>query len=161
MADDIATEPMQQPTYQSQNPRTLEEELIETQHGYKTGALANPLANLSYDRLRELGREFAQKLNLDETYYEVFSKGAVLARKSVIPEEWNLTQPERDALQREGVASLRHAWKQLPPKMRVLIITCGLGAATQGWNESVTHHKSSHWNSLTTSQDSRERRYAF
>jgi len=131
MSDPIALELKQQP----QEPLTLEDELALTQDLYQTGTLANPLANLSYERLQQLGRKFAEDCKLDEKYYEVFSRGAVLARKPGIPEEWNLPRSDRDALQREGVASLRQAWKQLPSKMKVLIITCGLGAATQGWNE--------------------------
>ncbi|KAF8253279.1 hypothetical protein K440DRAFT_593060 [Wilcoxina mikolae CBS 423.85] len=118
---------------------TLDEELRRSQEDYQTGALANPLAKLSYERLRHLGRTFAEDHNLGEKYYEAFSKGAVLARKPGIPHGWTLTTEDREALQREGVASLRRAWKQLPFKMRTLIVTCGLGAATQGWNETAVN----------------------
>jgi hypothetical protein len=146
---------------------SLEQELDKTQEAYQNGTLANPLGRLTHTRLRELGHEFVDKHMLgDENYrdenYIFFEKGALLAQGGSIPKKptpppfpddydptdrpqlstWEWTTEELSILKREwsgrdGRSSLTKAWGQLSRKMKFLIITCGLGAATQGWNEYV------------------------
>jgi len=143
---------------------SLEDELEKTQKAYKDGALANPLGELHHFRLRELGHEFVDQHGLGAENYVDFEKGALLAQGGSIPTSlspppfpdgydetgrpqlkvWEWKRGELAILEREwngkdGRTSLTKAWGQLPPKLKLLIVTCGLGAATQGWNELVAY----------------------
>jgi len=132
---------------QQPRTRTLADELNLTLDDYRTGRRSSPLESESftYDRLRVLGRQFVRDYGLGDTNYDIFEKGAVLARTEEIPTTWDLhpedlaalrTETDRKrALKRKGYTSLPEAWGQLTPMMKLLIFTCGLGAATQGWNE--------------------------
>jgi hypothetical protein len=101
------------------------------------GLLANPLAGLQHEQLRELGREFVHDYNLGEENNELFAKAAILAQDNAIWKD-QVGAGRQLALNEEEIAALSreetHMWDQ-PWALYSMMIVCMASAAVQGWNE--------------------------
>ncbi|KAJ0164242.1 Major myo-inositol transporter IolT [Colletotrichum tanaceti] len=99
--------------------------------------IKNPLEGIGYDQLMRDVEVFCQEHGLQEEI-AVFRKGALVAQD---PENYaNIGGPE--ALDEAEVTALReevtHKWR-LPKKLYLTIITCSIGAAVQGWDQTGTN----------------------
>lgn len=77
---------------------------------------------------------FAEEKGLTE-HIDVLRKGALVAQDpenfEAIDGAETLTQEERDVLRKE----VEHKWR-LPARLYLTIITCSIGAAVQGWDQT-------------------------
>ena len=70
--------------------------------------LENPLAGISYERLQELGRNYARNHGLEE-FEDEFARGAAVAQDPLAFESIDfLTDRDREVLRRE----VTHKWDQ-------------------------------------------------
>jgi len=80
---------------------------------------------------------FAQEKGLTE-YIPVLRKGALVAQNPAeyehIDGDEKLTDEEKEILKKE----VEHKWR-LPWKLYLTIITCSIGAAVQGWDQTGTN----------------------
>ncbi|GKT89028.1 hexose transporter [Colletotrichum tofieldiae] len=99
--------------------------------------IKNPLEGIGYDQLMRDVDVFCQEHGLQEEI-TVFRKGALVAQD---PENYeNIGGAE--ALDEAEITALReevtHKWR-LPKKLYLTIITCSIGAAVQGWDQTGTN----------------------
>ncbi|KAL2194088.1 hypothetical protein P885DRAFT_71652 [Corynascus similis CBS 632.67] len=96
--------------------------------------IKNPLEGLSRDELMSRVHVFAEEKGLTE-HIDVLRKGALVAQDpenfEAIDGAETLTQEERDVLRKE----VEHKWR-LPARLYLTIITCSIGAAVQGWDQT-------------------------
>lgn len=86
------------------------------------------------DQLMRDVEAFVQEKGLQE-HVEIFRKGALVAQSPADFEDIDgaeaLDQAEKDALRNE----ILHKWR-LPWRLYLTIITCSIGAAVQGWDQT-------------------------
>ncbi|KAL2144384.1 hypothetical protein VTI28DRAFT_9208 [Corynascus sepedonium] len=96
--------------------------------------IKNPLEGLSRDELMSRVHVFAEEKGLTE-HIDVLRKGALVAQDpenfEAIDGAETLTQEERAVLRKE----VEHKWR-LPARLYLTIITCSIGAAVQGWDQT-------------------------
>lgn len=96
--------------------------------------IKNPLDGIPRDELMRDVEIFAQQKGLVE-HLPLLRKGALLAQDpdnyDNIGGDEELTWEEKDVLQREK----EHRWR-LPFKLYLTIVTCAIGAAVQGWDQT-------------------------
>ncbi|KAK4247565.1 hypothetical protein C7999DRAFT_41108 [Corynascus novoguineensis] len=96
--------------------------------------IKNPLEGLSRDELMSRVHIFAEEKGLTE-HIDVLRKGALVAQDpenfEAIDGDETLTPEERAALRKE----VEHKWR-LPARLYLTIITCSIGAAVQGWDQT-------------------------
>jgi len=96
--------------------------------------IRNPLAGISREKLLRDVEEFAQDKGLTENLF-LLQKGALVAQDPTnyedISGEFALNEQEVDDLRDEVL----HKWRQ-PAKLYMTIITCSIGAAVQGWDQT-------------------------
>lgn len=98
------------------------------------GKIKNPLAGIPRHELLAQVEEFAADKGLTE-YTELLKKGALVAQDPDSAEEihgeYKLDDGEITVLQRE----VSHKWR-VPRMLYMTIITCSIGAAVQGWDQT-------------------------
>ncbi|AEO60112.1 hypothetical protein MYCTH_2308979 [Thermothelomyces thermophilus ATCC 42464] len=99
--------------------------------------IKNPLEGIPRDELMSRVHIFAEEKGLTE-HIELLRKGALVAQD---PENFEnidgdeaLTEEEKSALRKE----VEHKWR-LPARLFLTIITCSIGAAVQGWDQTGTN----------------------
>ncbi|KAF2006144.1 hypothetical protein P154DRAFT_603506 [Amniculicola lignicola CBS 123094] len=93
--------------------------------------ISNPLANVPYHTLMRDVEEFAHDKDLDDLI-PILKKGALVAQDpSKFEEVESLDEDELVALRNEKL----HKWKH-PFALYFTIITCSIGAAVQGWDQT-------------------------
>ncbi|KAL2176495.1 uncharacterized protein P884DRAFT_29905 [Thermothelomyces heterothallicus CBS 202.75] len=99
--------------------------------------IKNPLEGIPRDELMSRVHIFAEEKGLTE-HIELLRKGALVAQD---PENFEnidgdeaLTEEEKKALRKE----VEHKWR-LPARLFLTIITCSIGAAVQGWDQTGTN----------------------
>ncbi|KAL2166969.1 hypothetical protein VTG60DRAFT_1927 [Thermothelomyces hinnuleus] len=99
--------------------------------------IKNPLEGIPRDELMSRVHIFAEEKGLTE-HIELLRKGALVAQD---PENFEnidgdeaLTEEEKMALRKE----VEHKWR-LPARLFLTIITCSIGAAVQGWDQTGTN----------------------
>ncbi|CAF3587749.1 unnamed protein product [Fusarium graminearum] len=96
--------------------------------------IKNPLHGIPRDQLLSDVEEWAQRKNLTE-HIALLKKGALVAQNpsgaALLDGEYSLTAKELHHLEREAT----HRW-DLPRRLILTIITCSIGAAVQGWDQT-------------------------
>ncbi|KAI0517432.1 sugar transporter-domain-containing protein [Xylaria bambusicola] len=96
--------------------------------------IINPLAGIPYEQLMRDVEAFVQEKGLEE-HVEIFRKGALVAQNPKDFEDISgpdaLNEEEKEALRFESL----HKWR-LPWKLYLTIMTCSIGAAVQGWDQT-------------------------
>ncbi|KAK2040663.1 hypothetical protein LZ31DRAFT_633902 [Colletotrichum somersetense] len=99
--------------------------------------IKNPLEGIGYDQLMRDVEVFCRDHDLQEEI-PVFRKGALVAQD---PEGYE-SIGGAEALDEAEIKALReevtHKWR-LPAKLYLTIITCSIGAAVQGWDQTGTN----------------------
>ncbi|KAI3547475.1 hypothetical protein CABS01_11143 [Colletotrichum abscissum] len=99
--------------------------------------IKNPLEGIPYNQLMRDVDAFCTEHGLQEEV-AVFRKGALVAQD---PEGYE-TLTGSEALDEAEITALReevtHKWR-LPKKLYLTIITCSIGAAVQGWDQTGTN----------------------
>ncbi|KAL4769786.1 hypothetical protein BDW60DRAFT_209667 [Aspergillus nidulans var. acristatus] len=108
---------------------------VEGQDRSKLNAIfENPLAGVPRDELFEDVDRFCQSHGLIE-YKELFRKGALISQNPAVAETLpELTEEEREALQRETT----HKWSQ-PWMLYFMATMCSMAAAVQGMDETANN----------------------
>ncbi|KAI1258427.1 sugar transporter-domain-containing protein [Xylariaceae sp. FL1019] len=100
----------------------------------KEGKIQNPLKGIPREQLMRDVEAFCQEKGLEE-HVLILKKGALVAQNPHAFEEIDgeeaLTAEEKDALTNEVL----HKWR-LPWRLYLTIITCSIGAAVQGWDQT-------------------------
>lgn len=100
-----------------------------------TYRIKNPLRGIPYDQLMRDVEAFAQEKGLEDKI-PLLRKGALVAQT---PETYGDDITGVDALDEAEKLALRdeveHKWR-MPPKLFLTIITCSIGAAVQGWDQT-------------------------
>lgn len=98
------------------------------------GKIKNPLAGIPRHELLAQVEEFAAEKGLTE-HIDILKKGALVAQDpdnvEEIHGEYKLDNDEMTVLQRE----ISHKWR-VPRMLYMTIITCSIGAAVQGWDQT-------------------------
>lgn len=98
------------------------------------GKIKNPLAGIPRHELLAQVEEFAAEKGLTE-HIDILKKGALVAQDpdnvEEIHGEHKLDNDEITVLQRE----ISHKWR-VPRMLYMTIITCSIGAAVQGWDQT-------------------------
>ncbi|KAK1765544.1 hypothetical protein QBC33DRAFT_516859 [Phialemonium atrogriseum] len=96
--------------------------------------IKNPLAGIPKHELMKQVDEFAHERGMEE-HAQILRKGALVAQDPSSYEDISgpekLDQEEIDALQKEVL----HKWR-VPRLLYLTIITCSIGAAVQGWDQT-------------------------
>ncbi|KAL2163599.1 hypothetical protein VTH06DRAFT_5657, partial [Thermothelomyces fergusii] len=99
--------------------------------------IKNPLEGIPRDELMSRVHTFAEEKGLME-HIDLLRKGALVAQDpgnfENIDGDEALTEEEKDALRNE----INHKWR-LPARLFLTIITCSIGAAVQGWDQTGTN----------------------
>ncbi|KAL2050299.1 hypothetical protein ABVK25_009407 [Lepraria finkii] len=102
--------------------------------------IENPLGHLTPEQLLRDVRDFARSKNL-ESHLELLKKGAQIAKDPRFYEAVRgITEDEKKALRDEEY----HRFRQ-PIALYVTIITCSVGAAVQGWDETGSNAANLNW----------------
>ncbi|KOS22529.1 putative polyol transporter 1 [Escovopsis weberi] len=103
-------------------------------HANLEARIKNPLVGVPRGRLLNDVDEFCRRNDLED-YRPLFRKGALIAQDPTgyedITGDEALTQDEIDALRDEVL----HKWR-IPRTLLLTIITCSIGAAVQGWDQT-------------------------
>ncbi|CAK1366540.1 Arabinose-proton symporter [Cercospora beticola] len=93
--------------------------------------VSNPLAGISYDDLMKNVEDFAQEKDLSDQL-DLLKKGALIAQDPANFESLDqLDEHEKEFLRYEASHKWRHPWQ-----LYMTIITCSIGAAVQGWDQT-------------------------
>ncbi|KAL9137568.1 MAG: hypothetical protein Q9175_001222 [Cornicularia normoerica] len=102
--------------------------------------IENPLAHLTPELLLRDVRDFARANHLEE-HVELLKKGAQVAKDPRFFEAIRgITETEKQALRDEE----NHRFKQ-PIALYITIITCSVGAAVQGWDQTGSNGANLNW----------------
>lgn len=102
--------------------------------------IENPLAHLTPEQLLRDVRDFARANHLEE-HVELLKKGAQVAKDPRFFEAIRgITEEEKQALRDEET----HRFKQ-PIALYITIITCSVGAAVQGWDQTGSNAANLNW----------------
>ena len=97
--------------------------------------IKNPLKGIPYDQLMRDVEAFAEEKGLQD-HIRVLRKGALVAQN---PETYGEDITGPDALDDAETTALRneveHKWR-MPWRLLLTIITCSIGAAVQGWDQT-------------------------
>lgn len=96
-----------------------------------SGTITNPLQGIPHDKLLSRAAHFSNSHGLQD-HLSLIQRGALVAQS---PHSWNdipeLSPEEREALDYEQ----HHKWS-MTPALIFTIFVCGLGALTQGWDQT-------------------------
>jgi len=118
--------------------------------------IQNPLAHITQESLLRDVNKFAHSRGLTEIL-PLLRKGALVARDPTnyedISGDETLSDAEVDALRDE----ILHKWRQ-PLALYLTIITCSVGAAVQGWDQTGSNGNqpiscSSSWHTITSGRE--------
>jgi hypothetical protein len=105
--------------------------------------IKNPLIGIPRHRLLLQVDEFCREKGLGQ-YRETMRKGALIAQDPAgyedITGDEALTQTEIDALRNEVL----HKWR-IPGTLLLTVITCSIGAAVQGWDQTGSNGANLHF----------------
>ncbi|KFY63440.1 hypothetical protein V497_02014 [Pseudogymnoascus sp. VKM F-4516 (FW-969)] len=98
--------------------------------------LANPLGNISREKVADMGEQYCREYGLGEAEdIRAFRIGAQIAKD---PNKYGdiegLTEEEKEVLDNE----IKHKWRQ-PRQLYLVILLCSLCAAVQGMDETVVN----------------------
>jgi len=99
--------------------------------------IKNPLEGIPRDELMSRVHAFAEEKGLTE-HIQLLRKGALVAQDPSNYEDIDgpeaLLEDEKAAIRKE----IEHKWR-LPARLYLTIITCSIGAAVQGWDQTGTN----------------------
>ncbi|KAH6847111.1 hypothetical protein B0I37DRAFT_430378 [Chaetomium sp. MPI-CAGE-AT-0009] len=99
--------------------------------------IKNPLEGIPRDELMSRVHEFAQQKGLTE-HIGILRKGALVAQDPNNYEDIDGTEALNDEEKEALVKEVEHKWR-LPAKLFLTIVTCSIGAAVQGWDQTGTN----------------------
>ena len=106
-------------------------------HVTSVSRIKNPLEGIPRDELMNRVEVFAQEKGLTE-HVALLRQGALVAQDPNNYEDIDGAEALDGEAKAALVKEVEHKWR-LPPKLFLTIITCSIGAAVQGWDQTGTN----------------------